>query len=99
MLAAGPYQSVMIITACVGLDQWLLMVTFRPDPSPGPTGADKYYAKHGTGQTVVETAICSRDISSSRATLKSWSLSKFSGLKINVFPITRGPGWPGCLLS
>ena len=29
-------------------------------------------------------------------TMESPSLSKFSGQKINVFPITPGPGWP-CL--
>ena len=50
----------MIITAYVGVDQWLPMVTFRPDTTPRLellpvlvillTGADKYYAKHGSGQ-------------------------------------------------
>ena len=44
MLAAGPYHGVMIITAYVGVDQLLLLVTFRSEypPSPGDTtGAEK----------------------------------------------------------
>ena len=81
-------------------------------PSLTATGAEKYYAKHGTGQgflsgrssqqSVEETPIfwllSSPDISS---TIESLGLSKFSGQKINVFPITPGPDRPklSCLLS
>ena len=36
---AGPYHGVMIITAYVGVDQWLPMVTFRPDTNNPSTGA------------------------------------------------------------
>ena len=110
----------MIITACVGVDQWLLMVTFLPYPDRrlgGATGAEKYYAKHGTGQgflsgreqspvrggnrntNLLTSDFSSPDISGSRATIESHSLSKFSGQKINVFPITPGPAGPAWLSS
>ena len=58
LLSVGccPYHGVMIITAYVGVDQWLLMVTFLPypdrrlEPLPLLLLEQKYYAKHGTGQ-------------------------------------------------
>ena len=121
LLSVGcwPYHGVMIITAYVGVDQWLLMVTFLPypdrrlEPLPSLLLEQKYYAKHGTGQgflsgrsshkSVEETPIFSQfsspAISSSRATIESPSLSKFSGQKINVFPITRGPAWLSSVLT
>ena len=112
-----PYHGVMIITAYVGVDQWLLMVTFLPYPARPTTGcyywSIKIVCKTGTGQgflsgrsshqSVEETPIFSQfsspTISSSRATIESPSLSKFSGQKINVFPITRGPPGPAWLSS
>ena len=109
MLVAGPYHGVMIITAYVGVDQWLLMVTFlissqtddwvllEHKDSMQNTGQDKAsfqagaitspWRKHQSSQ------FSSPAISSSRGTIESQSLSKFSGQKINVFPITPGPGW------
>ena len=102
MLVAGPYHGVMIITAYVGVDQWLLLVTFRPDPASPflplvllleqknimqNTEQDKASFR----QSAVRGGKSNLVTSPPQKTMESPSLSKFSGQKINVFPITPGP--------
>ena len=103
MLVAGPYHGVMIITAYVGVDQWLLLVTFRPEPAspflPLVLLLEQKNIMQNTEQdkaSFQQSAVRggkSNLVTSPPQTMESPSLSKFSGQKINVFPITPGPGW------